>query len=58
MREKKQPLAHHKAELNWKTVQYAKFVIGEYITDLKHANWHLGVMLDERVKLNNHVDYI
>ncbi|XP_062713362.1 uncharacterized protein LOC134290278 [Aedes albopictus] len=62
MREKKLSLAHHKTEIvvisNRKNVQHATIVVGECTIDSKREVRHLGVMLDDRLNFNNHVDYV
>lgn len=62
MREKKLSLAHHKTEIvvisNQKNVQHATIVVGECTIDSKREVRHLGVMLDDRLNFNNHVDYV
>lgn len=61
MRGKKLALAHHKTEMvlisNRKAVQQARISVGECIIESKRNVRHLGVMLDDRLNFNSHVDY-
>lgn len=61
MREKKLMIAHHKTEVvvisNRKAVQQAKITVGEHTIDSKRAVKHLGVIIDDRLNFNSHVDY-
>ncbi|XP_058456959.1 uncharacterized protein LOC131434310 [Malaya genurostris] len=62
MREKKFTLAHHKTEVvmisNRKVVQQLKITVGEHIVNSKREVKHLGVMIDDRLSFNGHVDYV
>lgn len=62
MRGKKLSLAHHKTELviisNRKTVQHSTIMVGDCTIDSKREVRHLGVMLDDRLNFNSHVDYV
>lgn len=61
MRQKKLAIAHHKTELvvisNRKAVQQAKITVGEQDIDSQRVVKHLGVMIDDRLNFNSHVDY-
>lgn len=54
-------LAHHKTEVvlvsNRKAVQSVNINVGEYEIASKRALKHLGVMVDDRLNFNAHVDY-
>lgn len=54
-------LAHHKTEVvlvsNRKAVQSVNINVGEYKIASKRALKHLGVMVDDRLNFNAHVDY-
>lgn len=61
MRGKKLTLAHQKTEImmisNRKEVQQGTITIGEVTIDSKRVVKHLGVMIDDRLNFNSHVDY-
>ena len=54
-------LAHHKKEMvlvsNCKAVQRADFTVSGHAIDSMRALKHLGVMIDDRLNFNSHVDY-
>ncbi|XP_062541271.1 uncharacterized protein LOC134209291 [Armigeres subalbatus] len=57
---KKLPLVHHKTEVmmisNRKAVQHSTITVGEVTIDSKREV-NLGVMIDDRLNFNTHVDY-
>ncbi|KRF97424.1 uncharacterized protein Dwil_GK28277, partial [Drosophila willistoni] len=61
MYEKKLVIAHQKTELllisNRKVVQKAEITVGEHTIASKRELKHLGVMIDDRLNFNCHVDY-
>uniref|UniRef100_A0A023EQZ1 Putative rte ele1 orf1-h 1e-60-j 4 n=1 Tax=Aedes albopictus TaxID=7160 RepID=A0A023EQZ1_AEDAL len=61
MQRKKLSIAHQKTELvlisNCKVVQKAAIIVGEHAIDSKRELKHLGVMIDDRLNFNSHVDY-
>jgi len=61
MREKKLTIAHHKTEVvmisNRKAVQQAQITVGEHTIVSKRVVKHLGVMINNRLSFNSHVDY-
>ncbi|XP_058839068.1 uncharacterized protein LOC131694610 [Topomyia yanbarensis] len=61
MREKKLTLAHHKTEMvlisNRKAVQQARISVGDCIIDSKREAKQLGVMIDDRLSFNSHIDH-
>lgn len=61
MSEVKLRLAHHKTEVvlvsNCKAVQRAEINVGGQVIPSKRALKHLGVMVDDRLNFNCHVDY-
>ena len=54
-------IAHHKTEVllvsNCKAVQRMDLTVGEHTIASKRALKHLGVMIDDRLNFNSHVDY-
>lgn len=62
MLEVKLQIAHHKTEMvlvsNHKTVQQAQINVGEHVVHSKRALKYLGVMVDDRLNFNSHVDYV
>jgi hypothetical protein len=54
-------IAHHKTEVllisNCKAVQKAEIIVGEAIVASKRVLKYLGVMIDDRLNFNSHVDY-
>lgn len=61
MCERKLELAHHKTEVlmisNRKAVQQVKVVVGELTIDSRREVKHLGVLIDDRLNFNSHIDY-
>lgn len=61
MRGVKLEIAHHKTEVlmisNRKVAQQAKIMVGGHTITSKRALKYLGVMLDDRLNFNSHVDY-
>lgn len=61
MLEVKLRIAHHKTEMilvsNHKKVQQAQIHVGEHVVHSKRALKYLGVMVDDRLNFNSHVDY-
>lgn len=61
MCERKLALAHHKTEVlmisNRKAVQHVKVSVGELTIDSRREVKHLGVLIDDRLNFNSHVDY-
>lgn len=61
MTEKKLTIAHQKTELviisNRKKVQSAHVTFGEYTIASKREMKYLGVVIDDRLSFNSHVDY-
>ena len=55
-------LAHHKTEIvlvsNCKAVQQADFTVSGHAIESMRALKHLGVMIDNRLNFNSHVDYV
>ena len=62
MRGAKLEVAHHKTEVvlisNCKTVQQIKPMVGEYPVASKRALRYLGVIVDDRLNFNSHVDHV
>lgn len=54
-------IAHHKTEVllvsNCKAVQRVEISVGEHVVASKRELKHLGVMIDDRLNFNSHVDY-
>ena len=54
-------IAHHKTEVllvsNCKAVQHAEIIVGEHVITSTRVLRHLGVMIDDRLNFNSHVDY-
>ncbi|XP_053698876.1 uncharacterized protein LOC128745830 [Sabethes cyaneus] len=61
MQNAKLQIAHHKMEIllvsNRRAVQHVGITVGEHIITSKRELKHLGVMIDNRLKFNGHVDY-
>jgi hypothetical protein len=54
-------IAHHKTEVmlvsNCKIVQRAEIIVGNHVIASKRVLKYLGVMVDDRLNFNSHVDY-
>ncbi|XP_053686516.1 uncharacterized protein LOC128736058 [Sabethes cyaneus] len=61
MQNAKLQIAHHKTEIllvsNRRAVQHVGITVGEHTITSKREVKHLGVMIDNRLKFNSHVDY-
>lgn len=62
MREARLEVAHHKTEIvmisNRKSVQVAELEVGAHAIPSKRELKYLGVMIDNRLNFNSHVDYV
>ncbi|XP_062542083.1 uncharacterized protein LOC134210074 [Armigeres subalbatus] len=55
-------IAHHKLEVllvsNCKVIQWMEIVVGDHAIVSKRSLKHLGVMIDDRLNFNSHVDCV
>jgi hypothetical protein len=61
MQQARLQIAHHKTEVllvsNCRMVQHAEITVGEHVIASKRTLKYLGVMIDDRLNFNSHVDY-